>query len=236
MPMTEKFNWKIIVLPLAFLLIVAFVAWTIFDYGRYRAGFDRVEVSQRQTQYEQRITELETQVAEFRAQAVRLESAKKVDTYANQAVKDTLAEQESENQVLREELQFYRQIVSPGKGRQGMHIHDFNLSQGSNGQYQYRLMLIHIQGSKKHHRESDGDVRISIEGQQGGVNKKLRFAAISPEKKSRIRYRFKYFARFEGGLKLPKNFKPTSIEIQVVPRQKNIKGDTRKIKWPAAAG
>jgi hypothetical protein len=68
------------------------------------------------------------------------------------------------------------------------------------------------------------------------VNKKLNFATISTEKKSRIRYRFKYFARFEGGLKLPVNFKPESIVIQVVPRQKNIKGDTRKIKWPATAG
>jgi hypothetical protein len=234
--MTDKPDWKIVVLPVAFLLIVAFVAWTIFDYGRYRAGFDRTEVSMRQSRDQQRIEELEQQVADFRSRAVRLESAKKVDDYANQAVKDTLAEMESENRVLTEELEFYRQIVSPGKGRQGMHIHDFSLTQGLKGLYNYRLMLIHIQGTKKHHRESDGDVRISVIGQQNGVNKKLNFATISTEKKSRIRYRFKYFARFEGGLKLPVNFKPESIEIQVIPRQKNIKGDTRKIKWPATAG
>ncbi len=234
--MINRSNWKIIVIPVALLLILAFGAWTIFDYGRYRAGFDRAEAGKRESNYKQRIEELEGQVADFRSRVAHLESSKKVDGYANQAVKDSLAEMESENTVLREELQFYRQIVSPSKGRQGMHIHDFSITQRSKGHYNYSLMLIHIQGPKKHHRESDGEVRISVHGEQGGVNKKLAFATISTEKKSRIRYRFKYFARFKGGLKLPLNFKPKSIEVQVVPRQKNIKGDNRKIKWPATAG
>jgi hypothetical protein len=94
---------------------------------------------------------------------------------------------------------------------------------------------VHIQGPNKHHRSSDGAVLLSVEGEQAGVYKKLKFASINAAKKSRIKYEVKYFARFDGAIKLPKNFKPSSIEIKVIPRQKNIKGDIRKIKWPIAA-
>jgi len=234
--MLNRSNWKIFLLPIILLSVLAFFAWSIFDYGRYRAGFDQTAVNQRDSMQREKMDTLEKQLSEFRSRVARLESAKKVDTFANQAVKDTLAEMESQNQVLREELQFYRRIVSPSKGRQGMHIHDFNLTQNLKGDYSYRLTLIHIQGPNKHHRESDGEIRLFVEGRQAGVNKKLNFATVSTSKKSKIRYRFKYFARFEGGLSLPKNFKPSAIEIQVVPRQKKIKGDSRKIKWPVASG
>jgi hypothetical protein len=193
-------------------------------------------VSQRESLQRENTHRLEQQLSEFRSRVARLESAKKVDVYANLAIKDALAKMESENQVIREELQFYRRIVSPSKGRQGIHIHDFSVTQSLKGDYSYRLTLIHIQGPKKHHRESDGEIKLYVEGEQAGVNKKLDFATVSTAKKSKIRYRFKYFARYEGGLTIPKGFKPSLVEIRVVPRQKNIKGDTRKIKWPAAAG
>ena len=233
--MINRSNWKIIVLPVFLLVMLGLVVWTIFDYGRYRAGFDRTDVLKRENKHQENISRLETQVAEFRTRLSQLESAKKVDVYANQAIKESLAEMEAQNQVLTEELQFYRRIVSPSKGRQGMHIHDFNLTRTLSGVYNYRLTLVHIQGPKKHHRSSDGEVILSVEGEQAGVNKKLSFASISTAKKSRIKYRVKYFARFDGGIKLPKDFKPSSIEIKVIPRQKNIKGDVRKIKWPAVA-
>lgn len=234
--MLNRSNWKFFVLPVLVMLVLGFISWTIFDYGRYRAGFDTTAMKQREALQQENIDKLEEQLSDFRSRVARLKSAKDVDEYANQAVKDTLAKMESENQVLREELQFYRGIVSPSKGRQGMHIHDFSMTQSLKGDYSYTLTLIHIQGPNKHHRESDGDIVLSIEGQQAGVNKKLDFATVSTKKRSRIRYRFKYFAKYEGGLRLPKGFKPSFIEIEVKPRQKNIKGDTRKIKWPASAG
>ena len=233
--MLNRSNWKIIIFPVLLLIILGMVVWTIFDYGRYRAGFDIDEVVKREKQHQVTIERLGNQVADYRTRLSQLESAKKVDEYANLAVKESLAEMETENQVLIEELQFYRRIVSPSKGRQGMHIHDFHLTQTLDGGYSYRLTLVHIQGPNKHHRSSDGNVQMSVVGEQAGIIKKLSLANISAAKKSRIKYQVRYFARYEGVIKLPDNFKPSSIEIKVVPRQKNIKGDIRKIKWPIVA-
>jgi len=205
---------------------------SVFDYGRFRAGFDQFAENKEQRQLKEKIEQLESQLADFRARTARLESAKKVDKYANDAVKKILEKAELESQEMREELQFYRTIVSPSKGRQGMHIHDFKLTQDQDGNYNYSLTATHIQGHKKHHRQTDGKIYISVEGLQAGRVKKLDFANMSTKKRSSIRYRFKYFAHFEGRLNLPKDFKPQTIEIDIVPRQKTITGDSRKIKWP----
>lgn len=212
--------------------LLAYATLSIFNYGQFRAGFDQVAENKQKRVLKDQIDRLELQLADFRARTARLESAKKVDQYANDAVKELLEKAASGSQELREELQFYRTIVSPSKGRQGMHIHDFDLTQDQKGDYNYSLTVTHIQGHRKHHRQSDGKIFISVEGLQAGLVKKLDFANISTKKRTSIKYRFKYFAQFEGKLKLPEGFKPQTIEIDIVPRQKAITGDNRKIKWP----
>ena len=234
--MTASSVIKLIILPLLVLSLLAYVAWSIYGYGQYRAGFDQAMEQARFKKIQQENEVLQEKLSAFRNRIAQLESVRKVDRYAIVAVKDNLAKMESRFQALREELQFYRTIVSPGKGQEGLHIHDFRLTQGAKGVYNYNLTVIHIQGTRKHHRESYGEIRLSVQGQQAGVSKKLEYADINTAKRSRIRYRFKYFARFKGGLKLPKGFVPQQIEIQVIPRQKNIKGDSKIIKWPVGPG
>jgi len=230
--MNKSFNWKLALLVTTIVVIIAYAIVSIFDYGRFRAGFDQFAENKHQQELEDKIERLEEQLADFRARTARLESAKKVDQHAKDAVKDILEQAEAESQELKEELEFYRTIVSPSKGRQGMHIHDFNLTQDQDGHYHYNLTATHIQGHRKHHRQSDGKITISVEGTQNGVVKKLDFANISTKKRSSIRYRFKYFSHFDGKINLPEGFKPQIIEIDIIPRQKTITGDSRKIKWP----
>jgi len=231
--MTTQNSFRIVIL-LVILGLLGFTVWGIFDYGRYRAGFDRADYKQEMDILENRINVLEKNLAESRARTAFLESGKKVDAFATAAVKDTLTQMESEHQELTEELQFYRTIVKPNKSKQGLHIHDFTLTKNEKGDYNYDLTLIHIQGPKKHHRETDGEIRMSVEGFQDGVVKKLDFASINARKRAKIRYRFKYFAHYDGVLKLPDNFKPQLIDIKVIPRQKKTGGDSRQVKWPGA--
>jgi len=230
--MTITSSIKLIVIPLLLLALIGYGAWSIYDYGRYRAGFDQAREAAKQKEVIQKNSDLKEKLSAFRTRIAQLESARKVDQYAIVAVKDNLANMESRFQALREELQFYRTIVSPSKGRDGLHIHDFKLTQNKKEGYNYNLTVIHIQGTRKHHRESYGEIKLSIQGKLNGVSKKLEYVDINTAKQTKIRYRFKYFSRFKGGLKLPGGFVPQIIEIQVIPGQKNIKGDNKTIKWP----
>ena len=205
----------------------------IYDYGRYQAGFDVVDSEQDAIELSDQVSQLQQQLAVSREEKVRLESAQKVDSHANKAVRDNLEKQQQESLELREELQFYRSIVSPTRGQPGVNIHNFKINQSEKErQYHYNLTLIHIQGPQKHHRRAQGVVNLTIEGEQNGAHKTLTLKQVSDPKSTSMKFSFKYFRRFEGSMILPKGFIPKGIAVQVVPSTKKIDGDMKKIDWP----
>lgn len=218
------------------LLLLIAGAWALYDLGRYRAGFNSMQAERLNESYEQDLATQRQQISELRGELARIQSGKEVDAYANEEIKKTLVSLQQENQELREELQFYRSIVSPSRGRPGVHIHNFQLTQGEKaGKYYYNITLIHIQGQTKHHREVKGEVKLLVEGEQGGVVKKLEMADLTTPRRSSIRFVFKYFTRFEGSLDLPPNFNPRNILVQAVSGTKKINGDEKQIEWPSQA-
>lgn len=218
---------------LVILLAIAMGGWTLFDYGRHRAGYDSLQADEVRKTNERRLDELQEQVSVLRGELARLKTGKEVDTFANEEVKKTLASLQQVNQELREELQFYRSIVSPDRGRPGVHIHNFNLTQGENsGEYYYNITLIHIQGLDKHHRQVKGELKLVVEGEQEGVTRRFDLAELASTKNGTIRFVFKYFKRFEGRLVLPRGFLPRTVQVEAVSGTSKIKGDIKQIEWP----
>jgi hypothetical protein len=229
----QRQPWRTKVLISAIVISLLAAAWIIFDYGRYRAGFDRLTVQEETKKLQNTVDELNQEVIEQREKIARLESAKQVDSHANTEVRENLETLQQEILELREELQFYRSIVSPGKGRPGIHIHNFKISPGEEeNSYYYNFTLIHIQGPKKHHRQASGVVNLYIEGLHNGLNRKLALDELTKPKKKNVKYLFKYFARFEGKLFLPKEFQPQNVVLETVNKSKKIEGDEKTIKWP----
>lgn len=224
----------VIVVSMVVLIVVLVGGKMIYDYGRYQAGFDVVDSEQEANQLSQQVDQLQQQLVKLREETVRLESAQTVDSHANSVVRDNLGNLQQEIMELREELQFYRSIVSPTKGQPGVNIHNFKINQGEKDrEYHYNLTLIHIQGQKKHHRQASGVVNLSIEGEQDGAQKSLTLKQVAePKKSARMKFSFKYFRRFEGSIILPVGFIPQGVVVQVVPSSKKIDGDKKKIEWP----
>lgn len=223
---------------LGIVLIVMLVGGKmIYDVGRYQAGFDVVGADLEIKELQQQVSQLKEQLADSREGNVRLESAKKVDSHANTVVRDTLEKMQQETLELKEELQFYRSIVSPTRGQPGVNIHNFKINQGEQErQYHYNLTLIHIQGQQKHHRRASGVVNLTIEGEQGGVQKTLTLRQVAAPKRKSMKFSFKYFRRFEGSIILPEGFTPRNVVVNVVPSTKKVDGDKKKIEWPTLLG
>ena len=234
--MTTGNRSGILVLAAGVMMFAVFLGWMTYEYGRYRAGFDKIQVHKDLGVYKEQLRNKQQQIETMRDQLARLESAQKVDAYSTKAVKDAMEGLQQENQALREELQFYRGIVSPGLGRAGIHIQNFKLDQGDQeGQYRFKLTLIHIQGLQKHHREASGTVQITITGDQKGVPRKLTQAEILPKQASGIHFRLRYFGRFEGRFVLPSGFSPRMIRIEVKSRNSGITGAEKEVQWPLTA-
>lgn len=215
-------------------VVFGVIVWLAFDGGRHYAGYisDRYEKEMRAWKAER--AHMQEGLSLLRKQTAKLENDLQVERAALTQLRKLLSAQQQRNQELREELQFYRGIVSPKQGRPGLHIHNIKVHEGEGpGVFHYNLTLIHIQGLQKHHRRAKGVVHLSVVGQMRGANKTLDLQQITQPRKKSLPFSFKFFTRFEGTIQLPTGFTPEQLVVKVVPSNRRINGDERKMPWPA---
>ncbi len=201
--------------------VAALVAlgWALYQWGRQRAEVDYAGAVAAREAALQDLKDTRDQLAQLRAQTARLETGRRVDEQATQGVRKSLNELQQENLDLREELQFYRNIVSPSMAKSGIRIDNFKLDQGNQPRhFHFKLTLIHMQEVKHRRQRGRGVVKIAVEGTQSGAPKRLSLGDIGGPPKGEIRYSFKYFKHFEGDFVLPKGFVPRTVVVRAVPR------------------
>jgi len=129
---------------------------------------------------------------------------------------------------LREELNFYRNIISPPDQKSGLRIQNLYIEPAAGvNRFSYKLVLIQ---ALKHERSISGIARFEISGVQGGQDTVLRVPAANERP---IGVNFKYFQDIEGRFELPRNFKPLKVKVSVT-----TSGGTQEVEavyaWPQA--
>ncbi len=214
------------------IVVLVYAGWWLFEYGRKRAGYDWQTARQTEKRLRAEILSLQNDLTNLHRENARLESGVLIDKQSTREVRKRLARLQQENLELREELQFYRNIVSPKAGRPGVYIQHFKIDQGARpGQYLYRLTLIHVQALKKRRVKVWGQLDLRVEGEMRGRPRVLGMAEIVPGMRRRPRFGFKYFQRFEGRLVLPEGFTPRTVVVQVRTLRSKLMAEKR-LKWP----
>lgn len=203
--------------------------WTLFDYGRYLAGYNRAECAdERQTLLAVR-KKLEKDVDRLREQKALLERAAQIEQEAYSELDTTLKELQGEILELKEELAFYRGIVSPQDASSGLHLQRFKIeANGESRHYRYKLVLTQV---LKNDRMATGKVRLSIDGMMRDQPRTLKLKDLTGKRVNELGYRFKYFQKLEGNLKLPQGFTPFRINVQIIPHNRKRNGIKRTINW-----
>ncbi len=223
--------WRLWVVLLGLPLLLAGVAKVAFEYGVVQAGHDLASLETREVELKARIADLEALGARLREEKVMLERSAQVDRRAHEEVRGNLDTLQDEISELREELAFYRSIVSPGDVKPGLRVQDFLLFPGGESLYRYRLVLTQVLNNE---RFAEGRVALTMEGFQGGEARRIDFSELGGGRD--LRFRFKYFQNIEGDIRLPEGFVPSRIVVEVTQRVKK-KAETieRTFDWPSAA-
>ena len=200
------------------LIITAFLfaGWSLFEYGRYRAGFDHIEAAKNYAELAATREALEEQLEQLREKKAVLERTLQVERKASNDVRISLTALQSEILELNEELAFYRGIVSPRDSRRGLHLQTFKLVPlGSDGTYRYKVVLTQV---LKNERLAYGKVLLRFEGTDNGKTRVLNLADVSEKRVKELNYKFKYFQALEGKLQLPESFGLRRVAVEVRPR------------------
>jgi hypothetical protein len=202
------------------LLLVIIGGWSLFDYGRGRAGHDFEGLQQQVEELRQQVKALLAHNKQLSEQKAILERRHQVDQQANSEVKKSLGGLQDEILELKKEVAFYRSIVSPSESSKGLRIQTFNLASSGNS-YTYRYKLVLTQVMKKNRGFTSGQIDIQIEGIQDGKASVLSLADLTDGEASRLKFKFKYFQDFQADVRLPDGFEPLRVKLQV--SGKNIK-------------
>jgi hypothetical protein len=222
----QRKPWKVWIglLVLAGFLTLAFLAGQ-----RYQAyELDRV-LLERETLLS-RIAELESRNHSLVQENAHLEGGSKIEREAYQQANQELIKLQQELLVQKEELFFYRGIVSPSQTALGVNLQSFEVRKKNNhNQFGFKMILTK---SGKSTKKISGNTKVLIRGEIDGSVSELILTDLVLEKSDKgTKFAFRYFQVFEGDILLPEGFEPFEVKIGVIPTTKKVKAFTETISW-----
>ncbi len=164
----------------------------------------------------------------LRERVAILERAQQVEGKAYEDVDVHLRTLQDEVLALKEEIAFYRGIVSAGKEK-GLKIQTFVVDkESSSGAYRFQLVLTqHL----KRVKVISGTVKLNIVDEENGKPRRLLLRDMSGRQANSLKFEFKFFQRIEGRFTLPDGFKPDRLQIQVVSKGKRPASVEKSFEW-----
>lgn len=222
-PWKSKFVWSLV------LLVLVISAWTLFDYGRFHAGYDSREADNEINGLLQVQAHLEKRIETLREEKAVLERAAQIERKAYNELDTTLKVLQAEILEHKEELAFYRGIVSPKDSSSGLYLQNFFLTQnGDSRNYRYKVVLTQV---LKNSRLVSGKVKLRFDGLLNGESKILDLKQITAKKVRDLNYRFKYFQNVEGVVEFPEGFSLLRVKVQILPRGRERDMIEKTIEW-----
>lgn len=215
---------------------VALAAWGLYAYTRATTVSDfekaRTEVEQLRDERRDLSRDLRTaraEIEQLKEQVVYVQRSQDIDTQACSTVRQSLASLQTEVSELREQLAFYRGIVSPDQSRAGVRIYEFKIRPaGAADAFRYDLVLIQ---SVRHDQRVGGQVNVRFHGDLGGAPRTLNLGEIAVGGGENLLFSFKYFEEFGGEFRLPPGFRPTRVSVTLEPSVEGAPRIEDEFEW-----
>jgi len=212
------------------LVALLIAGWSVFDYGRYSAQYDSAEARRDKESFVEIRDALSTEIETLREEKAVLKRAAQIERQAYNELDTTLKALQSEILELKEELAFYRGIVSPRDASRGLRLQKFNFEEnGHSRTYRYKVVLSQV---LKNDRVARGKVQLVFEGLLNEQPKTLRLRDVTEKRINELNYKFKYFQNIEGNVEIPEGFVASRIILRIFPRGRQKDMIEKTFDWP----
>lgn len=215
-------KWLLIALAAVLLIITFFIG----RWDQDRTLHDSYEMIEEMNVAINALTERNNDLVTKNA---RLSSGSKVDRDAYSSVNVSLVSLQREILSLKEELVFYRGIVSPAQTDLGVNLQELSvLSTLKDDEYRFKIVLTKSGRSKYSVR---GEVSVSVTGLIDGKSKSFTLNELSEDSKSKLKYSFRYFQIFEQAIQLPAEFYPEVVTVAIKSKTRKVKSIESTFNW-----
>ncbi|WP_445365475.1 DUF6776 family protein [Microbulbifer sp. ANSA001] len=195
-------------------LLVLVTSASSYYAGQYQLRKNLDEKTREYTRVLGRLEALNSENETLRMRAATAEQSLAIGEQASETVRTELVQKENQIAELKQEISFYRGVMAPADGGEGVSIGRFILSQTADARsYQYKLQ---VQQSAVQRNVVQGSATFTVVGRQDGELKSYPLKDLSDQVESvSIPLRFKYFQNIEGELRLPEGFVPEGVELSL---------------------
>jgi hypothetical protein len=193
--------------------LLALGGWFAYQRGQVSAGLNVAEVTRERRDLTAKVVALEAENSRLNAKVAELEMARRLDREAYGQVEQTLGELQSRLSRQGDDLAFYKSIVSPADGIQGLRIQRFEVEPGKEPrQYLVRLTLIQ---AMRHDSLAAGLADVVVHGMQGDRPARYSVGELLGRPRAQLPFSFRYFQTIEQVVTLPEGFQAFEAEVQV---------------------
>lgn len=201
---------------------VAVVVGVLFAYelGLRHGGYEKYQARAVEAHLRMQVADLRERVADLSEARTRLERSRRIDRATLERLERMLEERVQVAGRLEEELTFYQSLVSPAEADPGINVERFSLMRdGEDGRYAFEIVLTRLNRDDSY---VSGHVDLTLDAVRGRERVALDLADVEitgDEESSALEFRFKYFQRLEGAVRLPDELEPVQLEMRVRPAE-----------------
>lgn len=202
-------------LPLMVALLAGGVmlSWWFYQEGTRFAGLHGGPTIEELQQLRERTTQLEQEIATLRSMGTQNVRTMQIEQVTQDDLAKTVKTLQHENAKLKEDLAFFRKLMSPDKNDGDLSIYRFKVeSSPLPGEYRYQLLI--LQGGQRE-REFQGKVQFLVSLTQEG--KKLALVLPTPKDPEAQAYNvsFKFYRRLEGTFHVEPKALVKNVQVRV---------------------
>lgn len=207
-----RWNWRLPWIA-GSLVVLAAAFWLGHRQGQLGAGHDAAASAGERRALEAEVVRLQSEIARLNTQVAELEMSRRLDREAYGQVERTLGDLQSRLARQGDDLAFYRSIVSPADGVQGLRVQRFAVRPGTQ-QREFVIELTLIQAMRQDSNVS-GLVQVVIQGMDGTSPAKHTIGQLLGRKDAQLPFSFRYFQTIQKAVILPDDFQPYEVEVSV---------------------
>ena len=215
-PAAARPRWFAPAAVAAMLVLLVAAAWMGHGYAQRTAGHPAAAAAadaRRRSALEEQAGRLSEENRRLNARVAELEMSRRLDRDAYGEIERTLGDLQAKLARQGDDLAFYRSIVSPADGIQGLRIQRFEVAPGARAR-EYQLDLTLVQ-AMRHESSVSGLAQITLSGTENGAPRKYTVGELLGKPRAQLPFSFRYFQTLEQAVTLPEGFEPYETDIRL---------------------
>lgn len=208
-------------------LTLLFLVWKVFQAGQRLGGYDIEQLTLEVERQQKMLEKQEQMLVDYRGELTGFQRAAQIEKEASRKAQKEIFDLKNQLAESRAEADLLRSLIS--ENQLSLKIKDFRLEHGKDSHlYTFQFNLVQVlEGAGV----TKGVMQIEVLGTQNGEPKRLKRSEFSADSKEHIDLNFKHFQKISGTVRLPPEFQPDSIRIEIRSKNKKVKSSIREFVW-----